>query len=138
MTFLTLLPVVLSILVLAAHFLRGFYPAAFVLLALLPLLAIRERWVRRAAQAILGAGTLVWLWTAFTIASQRMALGAPFGRMLVILGSVAAFTALSALLLETPRMRRRYASAARADVPAAEIPAAEIPAAGAESSPAAR
>jgi hypothetical protein len=45
--------------------------------------------------------TIEWLRTAFEIANERAATGAPATRMFVILGSVAIFTVLSALPLRT-------------------------------------
>ena len=95
------IPVLLSALVLAAHFYRmgnvGF--VAFVLV--LPLLLItRERWAVRVVQIGLLLAAAEWIRTAVTIAQIRAASGAPTTRMFVILGGVAAFTALSALPLK--------------------------------------
>ena len=109
MTALLLTPVVLSVLVLGAHFLRGGHGAIVLLLLLtLPLLAVRRPWVRRVLQAVLVLGALEWVRTLVSLVQLRMALGQPYTRMAVILGAVALVTLLSALVLETRRLRARY------------------------------
>lgn len=113
MTFLLLLPVVLSALVLAAHFLRtSNVLAVLAVLALLPLLAVRRRWVVTVARVILLLGALVWLWTLSRFTLERVAVGQPFLRMVAILGGVAAFTALSPLVFRTGRLKARYGGTA--------------------------
>lgn len=110
MTALLLTPVVLSTLVLAAHFLRGGHVAVVLLVLLtLPLLLVRRPWARRVVQAVLVLGALEWVRTLVSLVQLRAMLGQPWTRMAVILGSVALVTLLSALLLETRRVRARYA-----------------------------
>lgn len=110
-----LIPVVLSLLVLGAHFYRE---GSVVLLAgvlfLLAVLAIRRPVSARLVQAGLVIGTVEWLWTLFVLVSQRMEAGAPATRLVLILGGVAAFTLLSALAFETRSLRRMYRREARA------------------------
>lgn len=123
MTFLLLLPVALSTLLLAAHFLRtGNVLAVLAVLALLPLLAVRRRWVPAVARGVLLLGALVWLWTLARFTLERVAVGQPFLRMVAILGGVAAFTALSALVFGARRLRVRYGLA---EGPGVGRPAAE-------------
>ena len=106
---LLLLPALLSALVLAAHFLRtGNVVAVAGLLALVPLLFLRRRWVSRLARATLWLGTGVWLYTAARFTMERLRLGMPWLRMVLILGGVAAFTALSSLVFRTARLRAWY------------------------------
>lgn len=83
---------------LGAHFWRaGGWPLVAACAALMPVaLLAQRRWLQRLVQAALVAGTLEWLWTAFRIAQQRDALGAPWGRMALILGAVALLTATAA------------------------------------------
>jgi hypothetical protein len=91
---------VLSSLVMAAHFFRGgiFAMALFVLLV--PLLVLtRERRLIRVVQFLLLLGAAEWIRTALVIAQDRLRVGEPVTRMIVILGSVALFTALSAIPL---------------------------------------
>ncbi len=109
MTALYLLPAALSALVLAAHFLRGGnYLVVLALLAFVPLLAVRRRWVPVVVRLTLWLGAAVWLYTLARFAAERMRLGEPWLRLAVILGGVAAFTALSALPLWSPRLRTWY------------------------------
>jgi hypothetical protein len=105
--FLRALPVVLSALVLAAHFYRaGSIPLVALSLALPMLLLAGERWSARAVQAGLLLGALEWVRTLAFFAGQRMEAGRPWGRLAVILGGVAALTALSALAVSVPPARR--------------------------------
>ncbi len=99
-TALRVTPLVISALVIAAHFFRsGNY--GFVIFALLCplLLTTRQRWAVVAVQALLGIAAIEWVRTAASIAHDRAAFGAPTARMFIILGAVALFTALSALPL---------------------------------------
>lgn len=103
-------PAVLSCLVLAAHFLRwGNLLGGLACLAL-PAVALlsRQRWALRAWQVLLAAGTLVWLTTAVTLGSERISAGQPYLRMTLILGAVAALSAVSAWLLSRPSVAGRY------------------------------
>ncbi len=102
-------PIVLSLLVLAAHFLRGgALWIAVAVLGLLGLLFIRRAWVARLVQVVLALGALEWARTLVVLAMRRSEQGEPFLRMTLILGGVVAVTLISALLFETERMRRRY------------------------------
>ena len=114
MTVLQLVPVALSALVLAAHFLRE-GNSIFVLAALgiFVLIFVRRRWAARLIQLGLLLGTLEWIHTLVVLVSFRMQSGAPFRRLALIIGSVAALTAASALLLQTRTLRRRFQLAAR-------------------------
>jgi len=109
-TILLLLPVVLSILVLAAHFLReGNLFAVVGLLALVPALALRHRWVVLVARLTLWLGAGVWLYTIARFTAERIRFGQPYLRMVLILGGVAGLTALSSLVFGSTRLRARYA-----------------------------
>ncbi len=109
MTFLALLPVGLSLLVLAAHFYRagnvGFFVAS---LLVLTLVAVPKRWAARALQAALLLGAAEWVRTAARFVSQRQGDGRPFLRLALILGGVALVSGLSALLFRTRALRARY------------------------------
>jgi hypothetical protein len=101
-------PAILASLLLAAHFLRsGSYilVAASLGLSLLPL--IRRPWSRLAHRVFLIAGACEWIWTSYRLVNIRMHLGEPWTRMVIILGTVALFTAAAAMLLprSTPRPR---------------------------------
>ena len=105
-TFLRALAVALSALVLGAHFFRSRQlPLVAVSLALPLLLLVRKRWSARVVQAGLILGGLEWIRTLAFFAGQRMEVGRPWGRLAVILGVVAALTALSALAVRVPPAR---------------------------------
>lgn len=94
------IPAVLSLLILAAHFLRS---GSFILLGsvlgLLLLLFVPRRWARITVQSGLGLGVLEWLRTLTVLAMARRELDQPYLRLAIILGAVAAFSSLSAWLL---------------------------------------
>lgn len=102
-------PVVLSMVVLGAHFLRdGASAGVFVCLLLIGLLFVRRPWVARVVQVALVLGALEWLRTMYVLAQIRALHGQPYGRMLVILGVVMAVTLCSALLFQSQTMKRVY------------------------------
>ncbi len=101
--------VVLSLLVLGAHFLRAGSP--FLMLAALValgLLFVRRPWAVRAVQMALVLGSLEWVRTLVRLAEERMQAGEPVTRMVAILGGVAAFTLCSGLVLSLGPARRFY------------------------------
>ena len=101
----------LALLLLGAHFFRAaLVPLTVVCLGLIALLFVRARWAWIALQVALVIGALEWLRTAWEFASVRAAMGQPYTRLLVILGSVALFTALAALALRTKIARHHFRS----------------------------
>jgi len=109
MNLLRLLPAILSLLLLGAHFSRhnlGFL--IVVPLVLLGLLLLREPWVARLVQWVLVLASLEWLRTAVALALKRQDLGLPWARSAVILGAVCAFTLASALVFRSAGLRERY------------------------------
>ncbi len=99
-----LLPVALSCLLLGAHFLRDGHTWLTAVLVSLPLLLfLRERWVPKLFQFLLLLGCLEWLRTLVVLATARSELGLPWGRLALILGVVAVFTAASALVFRSQR-----------------------------------
>jgi hypothetical protein len=105
-----LVPIVLSLLVLGAHFLRAqaylFVGAILVLIVALP--AIRRAWVARTVQVVLVLGALEWVRTVMRFAAVRMEMGQPYLRLVFILGTVILVTLLSAALFQTRTLRRVY------------------------------
>ena len=109
MNFVRLLPVILSILLLAAHFFRaGDNLYVIVLLVLLLLLAIKKPWVPWLLQVALVLGAVEWLRTLMFVAQMRIEFGMPWTRMAIIMGAVAMFTALSSLVFRGKALRKRY------------------------------
>lgn len=102
MNFLRLLPVILSLLLLGAHFSRHNMSFLIIVpLILLGLLFLRERWVARLIQGVLVLASLEWLRTAVILALQRQNQGMPWARSAVILGAVCLFTLASALVFRS-------------------------------------
>lgn len=96
--------IVLSLLVLAAHFLReGSFFVVALILASPFLLLVPRSWAGWTLRIVLIAGTLVWTSTALQLMMNRMESGAPWIRMLCILGTVALVTGLSALWVDVKK-----------------------------------
>lgn len=116
MVFLRLLPVFISFLLLAAHFVRaGQVVVVVVLLSLLLLLFVRKFWVPWVIQLTLLLGAFEWLGTLYTVAQMRISSGMPWTRMAIILGAVALFTALSSLVFRSKALRNRFQNLKRAN-----------------------
>lgn len=106
------LPVVLSLLVLGAHFFRaGNMIMLTSVLLLLVLLGVRRVWAARIVQAGLVLGAVEWLRTLVSLVTLRAQAGEPFGRLAFILGAVALVTGLSTLIFRAARLREWYGSA---------------------------
>lgn len=97
-----------ALLVLAAHFARAqwWIPAALCV-ALIALLAVRRRWAARTVKIALVAGGFEWLRTLAALVAARVAIGAPYTRLAVILAVVALATWASALVFRRPRLAAR-------------------------------
>jgi len=106
MTALKVTPLVISALLLGAHFYRS---GDFVLVAIsvaAPLLLLTRRgWAVTVLQIALFVGAAEWIRTAISIGTMRSALGQPAARMFAILGLVALFTVLSAIPLTRLNLR---------------------------------
>ncbi len=103
------IPIVLSLVVLGAHFLRdGNMPLVAACLILIGLLLVRHVLVARLVQTALVLGALEWLWTLYRLVEVRVALEQPYLRMTIILVVVAAISLCSALLFQTQTLRKVY------------------------------
>src|SRR5512139_2241142 len=103
------LPIILSFLLIAAHFLRGFHLLLICLSLLVPcLLLIRRRWAAITIQLALICAASEWVRTVLSVWRERMASGEPYLRMVLILGAVVALTLGSALIFYFPIMSKRY------------------------------
>jgi hypothetical protein len=90
---------VLSLLLLAAHFYRGgMYPLVVAAVAMTSLAFVARDWAGRVLALVLLLGTAEWLHTAWALAHLRASLDQPYGRLVAILGAVAAVTLISAFL----------------------------------------
>lgn len=115
MVWLRMIPVVLSLLVLAAHFLRsGSLAMVGAVLLVLLMLLHRRPWTARIAQVVLVAGAAEWVRTLLVLARERERAGEPAARMIAILATVAVVTLLSALIFRSKAVRQAYRLAAAA------------------------
>ena len=109
MTVLLYVPIVLSLIVVGAHFLRyDNVIGVAASLVLIGLLFIRQAWVARLVQVALILAAVEWLRTLYTLAQWRASMGEPATRMIVILGSVAAVTFCSAFLFQSKTLKKIY------------------------------
>lgn len=109
MKLLALLPVILSMLVLGAHFYRaGHLLLAGGALLALGLLCLRRPLAARLMQGLLAAGAVEWLITAGQLVMFRQSQGLPWLRLALILGLVALCTLLSALVFRTPTLKNHF------------------------------
>lgn len=102
----------LSLLVLAAHFLRdGDWITTLCLLACLGMLFFqRQRWVARLTQVLLAMGACVWVATLLETYKARVAEGGDPRRLVAILAAVAVAAVVAAVLLGTRQVLERYPS----------------------------
>ncbi len=93
----------LALVLLAAHFFRGgLLPLAAVSFGLVTLLFVQRPWAGLLLRIALALGTIEWLRTAWNLAGRRALAGQPYTRMLLILGAVAALTAVAAWMAGHP------------------------------------
>ena len=101
---------VFSSVLLAAHFSRVDLNGIVLLCLIFPLiLLIGKRWALRIFQLYLLVGAGVWVQRALALRSLRIEAGEPWLRLALILGGVALFTLISALVMEKKRFKARYA-----------------------------
>ena len=110
MNFVRLLPVIISTLLLGAHFSRAGLPLLAVIFVLLPaILFLKRDWVARLTQVVLVLGALEWLRITLVYVAERREAGQSWVRLAAILGGVAAFTLVSAWMLSrSGALRKRY------------------------------
>jgi len=109
-----LIPVILSLLVLGAHFLRsGPFALVVVALVLIGLTAVPRGWAARTVQVALVLGALEWVRTLVALATARSRMGLPSTRLVMILGAVVLVTAASAWVFQGRRARVWYRLAPR-------------------------
>jgi hypothetical protein len=94
--------VILSALLLGAHFLRSGQLFLVILCLALPLLLfVSHHRAGTALRAVLFLGALEWVRTAAFLMRDRLIMGEPWLRMVIILGIVSLFTLGAALLART-------------------------------------
>ena len=117
MTFLKLTPVLISALLLAAHFSRAGLGLLAFAIALFPALLLLPRsWVARITQVLMTLGSIEWIRTTLILVSARREIGQSWTRLAVILGCVALFTLCSVLPFSfSTGVRKRYGLIENAD-----------------------
>ena len=109
MNFIRLLPVLLSILLLGAHFLRAGNVALVLITLAIPLvLLIRRPWAAHMVQIELIVGGAEWVRTLISLVLVRQAMGAPWTRLALIPGGVAMLPICSAFVFRSTSLRERY------------------------------
>lgn len=99
---------VLAALLIAAHFLRfGNLLGVAICLAAPLLFLARRRWSLLLLEGLAYVAAIIWLWTAWQIAMERSPFGQPWLRAALILGAVAAVSALAGGLLRSKAMQLR-------------------------------
>jgi len=109
MNLVRLLPVILSFGLLAAHFSRAnMFPLVVVSLVIPFLLLIRRAWVARGVQILLLLGAVEWIRAMFGYINVRKEIGEDWGRLAIILVTVALLTACSGLVFRGTSLKKRY------------------------------
>lgn len=104
-----LLPVFVSAVLLAAHFLRpGRHLPAIASLAFPFVLLFPRRWAAYLMQIALSLAALGWVWIALKLIVVRQSIGRPWSMLAIILFSVAAFTAASSQVFRFGPLKERY------------------------------
>ena len=109
LTFHQLLPVILSFLLIAAHFSRA-NNLPFVIISLLFLLSllIPNRIIARSAQAALVVAAAEWIFTLIRLVELRKETGQDWQRLAVFLGIVILFNVGSIFCFSFQKVRTRY------------------------------
>jgi len=114
--FALLIPILLSFLVLAAHFFRNGHTVLVLICCTAPMLMlVRRTWATRLLQVMLIIGALEWVRTLLQIRAVRIDEGRDWQRMAIILGSVAVFTFASSLVYFLKGIRSHYCSPERSN-----------------------
>jgi polyferredoxin len=106
---LSLTLVALSLLFLAAHFLRyGQWGLCAAIVSLVALLFSRLAWVRWVVAGALAGGVLIWADTGMNLINMRLGLDQPWMRLGLIIGSVTVLTAVAGCMMLTENVRNHF------------------------------
>ena len=109
MTIIIYITSILSFILIGSHFLRDYNFGLALVSVLVPFLFfIRKRWILYIASGLLFLSAGLWINTALNFSYVRIELEQPYFRMLIILGAVSLFTAMSGFLILSKRFRRKY------------------------------
>jgi polyferredoxin len=119
---LSLVLVSLSILLLAAHFLRyGEWGLCVATVGLIALTLSRLAWVRWVVITVLASGVMVWADIGMNLINMRLSLGQPWGRLGLIIGGVAVLTAVAGSMMLTEKCRNHFNRDTQLEVPLAIV-----------------
>ena len=108
------LPVILSFLILAAHFSRvNLFPLSIVSLLIPFLLFVKKIWVVRTIQLLLIAGAFEWIRIMIYYIGVRKSIGDDWTKLAIILSVVALFTMASGLVFQTKNLKKVYNKTAK-------------------------
>ncbi|MDA3904729.1 MAG: hypothetical protein PF484_01515 [Bacteroidales bacterium] len=109
MIILRLIPIILSFLLLGAHFSRDSQPLLMTLAIAFPfLLFIKKAWIPKLFQITLILGALEWLRSLYFYLISYDEMGKDSTKLILIIGSVTLFTFLSALVFKYKAVRDKY------------------------------
>ena len=109
MNLVRLLPVLLSFGLLSAHFSRAnMFPLVIVSLVIPLLLLVKKAWVARSIQVLLLLGAAEWTRAMFGYMEVRNSIGEDWGRLAIILVTVAVLTACAGLVFRGKSLKLRY------------------------------
>ncbi len=109
MIVLRVLPVIISFLLLAAHFSRADMLVFSIIALLIPfLLFIKKIWVVRTIQLFLLVGAFEWLRTMFVYIGIRKSIGDDWTVLAIILSVVAIVTFSSGLVFQSKSLKKVY------------------------------
>ena len=103
------IPVVMSFVLLAAHFYRYDHMLFVVFALACPfLLLLQNKWGVRVVQLALVGGAIEWIRTLLVLQAIRAENGMAWTRLAFIIGGVALFTAFSALVFYHTSLQKKY------------------------------
>jgi hypothetical protein len=118
--FVHLIPAIVSLLLIGAHFLRsGNVLVMLMSLLLISALCVREPMVARTVQGALLLATAEWVHVAYGLVAARLAMGAPWTKLVCILGGVAALSLTAIALFRSRALKEMYHLA---EVPGTDLP----------------
>ncbi len=106
MNFVRLLPAIFSTLLIAAHFSRAGMNALAIVLLFLPFtFFIKKPYVLRVWQFFLTVAGLIWIKVGVEMLQLRIATEQPWLRLVIIIGTIAAFNGFAAVWMENKRIK---------------------------------
>jgi hypothetical protein len=103
------IPVILSSLIISAHFYRNDFVIVSIICLLSPLLLLfRKRWIPKLMTFLLILFTLEWVRTMLSYVDEYKLQERSYNKLVVILLLVILFTLLSSIVFKSKTMKKRY------------------------------